>query len=156
MTLFQQILNDIMYKIPPGLEVVKKVWGYEIILTNNGLYCGKLLLLKQQHQCSFHMHKVKDETFYVLDGTVWFTLKRRTDSHSHSVIRSAMNLYTNIPIRIFPEDWHSFLGISDAIILEISTQDESEDSYRQSCSCRLSDREFSERKSDLTVGVRHS
>lgn len=31
---------------------------------------GKILTLKKGFRCSLHTHKIKDETFYILDGEV--------------------------------------------------------------------------------------
>ena len=54
-------------------EVVLKSWGREIIFENNDMYCGKELLVYNKIWSSngnFHYHKIKDETFYVINGTL--------------------------------------------------------------------------------------
>lgn len=53
-----------------GYPHIEKVWGTEIWLTNNPLYCAKLLVLNPGYQCSLHRHIAKTETFYVLQGEV--------------------------------------------------------------------------------------
>ena len=50
------------------VQLVAKVWGHERWLANDEKYCCKTLTLKKGYQCSLHYHKLKDETFFVLDG----------------------------------------------------------------------------------------
>ncbi len=49
-------------------KFVSKRWGYEIWIENNKDYCGKHLHVMPDHWCSFHYHKNKKETFYVISG----------------------------------------------------------------------------------------
>jgi D-lyxose ketol-isomerase len=54
--------------VPEGkLVVVKKVWGHERWLVNEE-YCGKELHINAGHNCSFHYHRKKSETFLVAKG----------------------------------------------------------------------------------------
>lgn len=99
----------------------KKIWGEEIWLVNNDDYCAKLLIVKKQHQCSFHMHKEKDETFVLQSGYVVMDVdyKERLMKPGQAV---------HIP----PETYHRFAGLSDeSVILEVSTHHSEEDSYRK-------------------------
>ena len=63
-------------KVPLGVKIdqlvnfVEKVWGHEEWIVNNPKYCGKKLVLKKGYRCSIHKHDIKDETFYILSGTV--------------------------------------------------------------------------------------
>ena len=108
------------------MKIVKKVWGIEEIICNNELYCCKIMYLNEGYQCSLHYHKLKDETFYILDGIV--ELEHNDDVKTLSVGDS---------VRIKPNDKHRFSGIVDSKILEISTTDKVEDSYRILPSCRI-------------------
>ena len=47
------------------LHVVPKGWGFEKWIVNNEKYCGKLLYFIKDRKCSWHYHKIKDETFYI-------------------------------------------------------------------------------------------
>ena len=47
---------------------VEKGWGSETIFATNDLYCGKLLNFPTGAKFSMHLHKDKDETWYVLSG----------------------------------------------------------------------------------------
>jgi len=101
------------------MKKVEKVWGSELWIVNNDLYCGKLLYLKKDYRCSYHYHKLKTESFYLLKGKVKLIIN-----------------HNDIPFRkgdavdIFPGMVHSFEGIEDSIIIEISTQHFDSDSYR--------------------------
>ena len=47
---------------------VPKGWGEELIIENNEMYCGKLLIFKAGCKFSMHYHMIKDETWYVDKG----------------------------------------------------------------------------------------
>ena len=50
------------------IKIVPKGWGFEKWIVNTELYCGKLLHFNMGKRCSWHYHKIKDETFYVQSG----------------------------------------------------------------------------------------
>jgi mannose-6-phosphate isomerase-like protein (cupin superfamily) len=101
------------------IKTVVKSWGYEKWLTNNELYCGKILHINKNHCCSYHYHKLKDETFYILSGVVDIEVDNK-----HIWMKEGTS------IRISPHTPHRFFGIEDSDIIEISTQHFDEDSYR--------------------------
>lgn len=111
------------------MKTVKKVWGEEQWIANNKLYCGKILKLKKNYCCSYHAHPVKDETFYILSGEV--LLRHADDKFSM--------LQKGDTVRIMPGEYHSFTGISDAVILEISTSHSDDDVIRKDKSRRVGD-----------------
>ena len=97
---------------------VPKVWGEEHWIVNRD-YCGKKLILRRGFRCSLHLHKNKDEVFYVISGKVFLELGDRErvmgpGDHQH------------VPQGVE----HRFWGIEDAEIIEFSTHHEDEDSYR--------------------------
>jgi mannose-6-phosphate isomerase len=49
---------------------VDKPWGYEIIWAHTGRYSGKILHIDAGHALSYQFHHVKEETIYVLSGTL--------------------------------------------------------------------------------------
>ena len=51
-------------------KFVSKGWGYEHWIVNKEEYCGKLLFFKKGKRCSWHYHKLKDETFHVHKGSL--------------------------------------------------------------------------------------
>lgn len=111
------------------IKKVEKLWGSEEILVNTKLYCAKFLNLKKGYQCSYHYHILKDETFYVLEGDI--ALKYNT---VHIVLHKGQS------IRIPPYLKHRFSAITDtAKILEVSTHDYEDDSYRIEKSRKIGD-----------------
>jgi len=107
-------------------EYHEKFWGGELWIANNEKYCGKILYLKKDHHCSFHYHKIKDETFYILKGTVIMSIDKDTIIMNEGDVQ-------HIPTGLT----HQFIGITDAEILEVSTQHFEDDSYRLSKSGRI-------------------
>ena len=103
-----------------------KDWGYEHWIANNEKYCGKILHLWKGYQCSYHYHKIKHETFYVLKGKVLMVVnsKEWVMEEGDSVV-------------IEPGDKHRFTGLKNSEILEISTQHFEDDSYRLSISGKV-------------------
>lgn len=57
-----------MFKSADSQHRVKKGWGYEIWIENNNRYCGKLLFFRKNKKCSWHYHRLKEETFYLQAG----------------------------------------------------------------------------------------
>jgi len=100
---------------------VKKVWGIEQWIVNTSKYAGKILELNKDYHCSFHFHKLKDETFYVLSGKVQLRKNKKT-----------MVLRRGDSVRIKPREKHSFLGLQKSLIIEFSTTHFESDSYRLS------------------------
>lgn len=111
---------------------IKKVWGHEDIIINAS-YCGKFLYLNKQHRCSIHHHKLKDETFLVRSGQVLMKLDDKEDI-----------MQPGDRVRILPGTKHRFTGLTDCTIIEFSTRDSKEDSYRDTQSEKISDEEFKE------------
>jgi len=107
------------------IKEVKKLWGSEEWLVNNNLYCAKYLNLKRGYQCSLHYHKLKDETFYILEGIIELELQENGREVTITLVRG--NQY-----RLKPYTLHRFRAITfRAKILEISTTHFDSDSYRK-------------------------
>lgn len=49
-------------------HTIEKVWGEEHMIAAYDGMVGKIMVLKPKFSCSFHLHRIKRETFYVLDG----------------------------------------------------------------------------------------
>lgn len=94
-----------------ALKEVKKVWGKEIWIVNCKEYCAKFLYLNKNAQSSLHLHNTKKETFYSLRGQVALHIEGK-DYMLSPFSRTKT---------ILPRQKHSFWGITDAILLEIST-----------------------------------
>lgn len=103
------------------MKIVPKVWGSELWIVNNSLYCGKILKLNKGWQGSRHYHKIKTETFYVLKGMVRLELGGE----------APMILYPGGNVTIQPGTPHRFAGIEDSEIVEFSTTHDDRDTYRE-------------------------
>lgn len=104
---------------------VSKIWGKEIWIVNRD-YCGKKLILKKGFQCSMHYHKLKDETFYILNGKV--------------LLEIGMKKQIMLPgdsMLIKPHQKHRFTGLEDSEIIEFSTHHDDSDSYRDEVSGKV-------------------
>ena len=110
-----------------------KLWGHEEWLVNTEKYCSKILYIKHGYLVSYHYHKIKDETFYILNGAVRMMIADRPDSEMRTI-----QLNEKDQIRIYPNMPHSFESLTDdSRILEVSTHHEEEDSYRLTPSRKL-------------------
>jgi len=113
------------------LQEVEKRWGKELWIVNCLEYCGKLLFLDRDALSSLHFHKEKKETFYALNGQVALTIGGKD---------YMLNPFSR-PKTIMPNQRHQFRGITDAVILEISTHHSEEDVYRLTQSVKGKDAE---------------
>jgi len=105
-----------------GLGDFSKVGLIEYWIANEiqAGYCGKYLFLFDTQQCPFHSHRQKHETFFVVKGTV-----RMIANDSERIMN------TGDVLIMPPGDIHSFYGIGNALILEISTPCLLDDNYFQ-------------------------
>jgi mannose-6-phosphate isomerase-like protein (cupin superfamily) len=93
-------------KIPKG-------WGHEIIIINDPLYCGKVLVFKKGAKFSMHYHMIKDETWYVNSGEL-----------------NEVTLKVGDTVRQLPGQPHQLEALTDGEVFEVSTQHFDSDSYR--------------------------
>lgn len=108
------------------IEWVPKGWGGEKIICNNEEYCGKLLYFVKGKKCSFHYHKLKDETFYIQSGKVLLKYTDEDDlANALEVILSAGDKF-----HIYRGLRHQMTALEDTELFEFSTQHFDEDSIR--------------------------
>lgn len=97
-------------------------WGYQIRMVNEPEYCGKLLVLENEERGGFHYHEQKKETFIVLSGQIVLA--------ADNLPQSPVVLFTGAHITIQPMEKHWMQAQSfPAVILEVSTHDDDEDTY---------------------------
>lgn len=110
-----------------GYVEVKKNWGQETWIVNNELYCLKKLIVHRGEWTSkglFHYHKLKDETFYVLDGIMYI-------ESIHNGVVNKIELLSDMSYQISPYVGHRFTSITEiCTVMEVSTQHFDNDSYR--------------------------
>jgi len=118
------------------INFVPKGWGWESWIVNKKEYCGKLLFFKRSKFCSFHYHKLKDETFYLQDGkleVVWSHDDQFPDEdelRGGSPDRGLTILEPGDCFYVPPGLRHQMRGIEDSLMIEFSTEHFEEDSYR--------------------------
>jgi mannose-6-phosphate isomerase-like protein (cupin superfamily) len=105
------------------IKRVDKVWGRECWITNTELYCAKILYINCKGCSSLHYHKIKDETFHILEGCCYLeTFEQKTVALG---IRMLRILHKGETIRIKPETPHRFFCSSGmelgCKVLEVST-----------------------------------
>ncbi len=107
---------------------VSKGWGYEDWIVNTEKYCGKVLFFKKGKKCSWHYHKIKDETFYVQSGKVQLLYGYDEDINSMNtqtaILEEGDSFY--IPTGLI----HRAIALKDTYVYEFSTQHFDSDSYR--------------------------
>ena len=104
---------------------VPKGWGEELIIENNEMYCGKLLIFKRGCKFSMHYHLIKDETWYVNKGSFIY---RWIDTETAETIKVV--LYVGDVVRQRVGQPHQLIALTDGVVFEVSTQHFDEDSYR--------------------------
>lgn len=101
---------------------VPKTWGEEIVLVNCPEYCGKLLVIDRDAESSYHYHPKKKETFYCIEG--YATLIIEGKEYKMAPFLRAKT--------IFPGEKHKFIGITSAVLLEVSSFHDDDDVIRLS------------------------
>lgn len=105
---------------------VDKGWGYEKWIVNKSDYCGKLLFFEKGKKCSYHYHKLKDETFYLQSGKILLKYADHddVDSSVELVLNPGDNFY------VYPGLRHQMIALEDSELFEFSTEHFESDSYR--------------------------
>jgi len=107
-------------------EIHPKGWGYENWIVNNPLYCGKVLFFEAGKKCSWHYHKIKDETFFIQSGSIMLTYGEDDDiAKAKQVILDKGDRF-----HVYPGLRHQMQAYANTELIEFSTQHFEDDSYR--------------------------
>lgn len=98
-----------------GVERVEKPWGHELIFALTERYCGKILFVRAGEALSLQLHRVKDETWYVLEGRARVELGRDPAALEERVVGPGDAL------RLPPGTVHRVTAIEDTRIVEASS-----------------------------------
>lgn len=109
---------------PP--EIHPKGWGHELWIVNNEKYCGKLLKFSEGKQCSWHYHKLKDETFWLSSGHMKIYFGNDDDISQATCI----DFLPGDSLHVYPGLRHRMIAVKDSELFEFSTQHFETDSYR--------------------------
>jgi len=107
-------------------KLVPKGWGFEKWIVNNEKYCGKILYIVKDKSCSWHYHKIKDETFYVQSGGIDLRYSFGDDFNGafQAILKRGDSFHVPVGMR------HKMTALEDTELFEFSTQHFDEDSYR--------------------------
>jgi quercetin dioxygenase-like cupin family protein len=108
------------------IKFVPKGWGFEKWIVNSDEYCGKLLYFVKGKRCSWHYHKLKDETFYIQSGRIKLLYSDEDDL----VNALEVILIPGDKFHIYRGLRHQMIALEDTELFEFSTQHFDEDSYR--------------------------
>ena len=99
------------------MKIVNKPWGYEKIWAHCEKYVGKVLVIDPGHRLSRQYHEVKDESIYVMNGTLVLEL-----GDESNLTRKTLKIGDSF--RIKPGTIHRFSNESETSIcslMEVST-----------------------------------
>lgn len=109
-----------------SIKVVDKGWGHEKWIVNGELYCGKLLFFNKGKRCSWHYHKVKDETFYLQSGLISLYYGWDDDISKANILVLEPGDKFHIPVGLK----HQMVALEESELFEFSTQHFESDSIR--------------------------
>ena len=98
-----------------------KPWGHEVRWAVNDKYLGKLLCINKGHRLSLQYHKEKDETIYVLKGSL---LLEMGPHHEYTDTETGIRLVLKEgeSQRIRPGLIHRYWADKgDVVLIEVST-----------------------------------
>ncbi len=93
---------------------VAKPWGYELIWARTDRYVGKILHIEPGHVLSLQYHNKKDESIYVLAGTIVLRLRQ-----GETLIERRLG--QGEAFHIAPKQVHQFEAVVASDLLEAST-----------------------------------
>lgn len=96
-------------------ERVDKPWGHELIWARTDRYVGKILCIAAGEALSLQYHRRKDETLYVLSGTLELTLGERADALTTQLLGPGDRVH------VWPGRVHRLAARSACEVLEVST-----------------------------------
>ena len=94
---------------------VEKPWGYELIWAETDQYVGKILHVNAGEALSLQYHETKDETIYLLSGTMLFQAGPSADELVDYHMREGQRFH------VAPGTVHRMIAQTDVDILEAST-----------------------------------
>ncbi|HCU72434.1 MAG: cupin [Chloroflexi bacterium] len=98
------------------MAVVEKPWGRELIYASTELYIGKIIEINEGARLSLQLHEQKDETIYVLDGTLRLVIGDSPDT------LTSRDLSEGVSFRVQTGQVHRYQAPYGSVrVLEVST-----------------------------------
>ncbi|MFP3947928.1 MAG: cupin domain-containing protein [Longimicrobiales bacterium] len=94
---------------------IDKPWGYELIWAETDEYVGKILHVDAGEALSLQYHEMKDETLFLLSGSMRFWAAPLSEELDELVLEEGESF------RVRPGTVHRMEAITDCDILEAST-----------------------------------
>ena len=94
---------------------IDKPWGYELIWAHTDRYVGKILHIDAGHALSLQYHRHKDETLYLLAGTLDLEVGDDDDTLQTITLQPGESLH------VWPGRRHRLTARSACDVLEAST-----------------------------------
>lgn len=94
---------------------VDKPWGYELIWAETEFYVGKVLHVRAGEALSLQFHREKDETMYVLSGSVRVAVGPSAEQLEN------LEFGVGEALRLKPGTVHRVEAVKDSDLLEAST-----------------------------------
>ena len=98
------------------IKRVPKPWGHETIWAYTDRYVGKILHINAGQELSVQYHKKKDETVYLLSGSISYRVQREGSDRLDDV-----QLRVGESFRTTPGTIHQMVAVTDCDVLEVST-----------------------------------
>ena len=98
------------------IKRVPKPWGHETIWAQTERYVGKILHINAGQELSVQFHQKKDETVYLLSGTISYRVQRDGSKSLDDV-----QLKVGESFRVTPGTVHQMVAVTDCDVLEVST-----------------------------------
>lgn len=108
-------------------EFHPKAWGSELWIAANDEYCGKILEFKPGSKFSGHLHCLKKESWYCVEGKFRLTGIDTTNAEKYELILNPGDI-VHIP-RMTPHQLECISKVN-GVIFEVSTPHFETDSYR--------------------------
>ena len=108
------------------MKHVDKGWGWERWICNGPEYCGKLLFFNKDKRCSWHVHRLKDEVFYLQSGKlmVYYSNQSEIEKAKQTILNPGDNFHVYRGLR------HQMVALEDSELFEFSTEHFDSDSNR--------------------------
>jgi len=97
------------------LKISKKPWGEEHLFALGNKYAGKILVIRKGHRLSLQYHLKKEETLYLLKGTLKLTLGMRKERLREKVVKEGHIFH--LP----PRTIHRMEALKNCRLIEVST-----------------------------------
>lgn len=99
---------------PVAITKIPRPWGNELVWASTGAYVARLLQLTRGESISRQYHSERQETLYLLSGTVLLTIRNGGDMHTRTMV--SWEAY-QIPARMV----HWLEALEDSQVVEVTT-----------------------------------